>query len=222
MSSLVGFVSRGHDRTKPSLASTPSVMDTSRARYPEGFATGGPEGGLHAGSDPGSAEKAAGARADAAAPSVDERYGQGVPSVTHTPGATLQWSARTDTTDALELQRHSVKVSSASSTSVTAKSMPLCAPIATAQQKPLVYLTDVAAAPSAPLSSSARRRQILLGVVGVGVLGLRLLGHPSGVAITVFGVILGSLGHIARMVLNRDWELRSMRRRLAVRETAHP
>lgn len=195
MSSLAGFRNRLLDTASsspsPSRTMAPSVINTCSA--------GDTEREVASDSDGESGERARKTGMDGIPPSVYKE--EEVCTSAHFTGKNPLESARTDTTD---MPRRAAVVYSAPSASITVRSLMPREQRYTAVPEPLLLLlTDASIAPSKRFSSPARHNLVLLSAVGA-VLGIRLLRHPSGFVIKVFGIVVGSVRHMAQKVLGRD------------------
>jgi hypothetical protein len=197
MSSLAGSKSRHLGAT----SSSPTSSYTKAPSVINAHSLGDTERDVIADSDGESGEGAWRTSADATAPLVKDDNVRGAHAAAFNTGQALLGSAGTDMAD---MPRRAAVVYSAPSTSITAKSVLSSAPRITAAPQPLLLLTDASMVSSNLHSSPARRRLVLFSAVGAGVLGFRLLRHPSGLVVKVFGVVVGSVRHIAQKVLGRD------------------
>jgi hypothetical protein len=195
MSSLSGSKSRhlGATSSSPTSSHTkaPSVIDARNVGDSERYFT--------ADSDGDSDEGARRTSADATASPVDDNVRGAYAAALNTGEAQLG-SAGTDTAD---MPRRAAIVYTVPSKSITAKSVMSSAPSRTAAPQPPLPLTDASMASSKLLYSPARRCLVLFSAVGGGVLGAKLLRHSSGLVIKVFGVVVGTVRHIAQKVLGR-------------------
>lgn len=195
MSSLAGFRGRHLDTTSSTSSPSPSSTNTNAPSVVKARRVGDIERGVTADSD---CESGEGSKRRGQNVTPSEKYDNVHGGYT---GEALPRSACIDTAD---MPRRAAVVSSAPSTSFTVRSVLPNTPSLSAAPGPLLFLTDVSRASSKQLSPPARRLLVFFSAVGAGVLGVRLLGHPSSLLVKVLGVVVGCVRHIAQKTIGRD------------------